>query len=153
MSFHSSIFNVFLFAVISTLFFSGAALSDSPNTSSMPQRQNTPDSLIQPNIQTLRGKLIYEDIPPVMSLRAYRREKFFLISNSGSTHHLVLRPSKAVDYKQLQSFHNQQVEITALYVQGTRPSAEIACPVDSDGQCLPQGEGYQVLSIKASPMP
>ncbi|PMB15548.1 thermonuclease family protein [Fischerella thermalis] len=35
----------------------------------------------QSKIHTLRGKLIYEEIPPVKSPRAYRGDEFFLITN------------------------------------------------------------------------
>ncbi|MBE9205092.1 hypothetical protein IQ244_00775 [Nostoc sp. LEGE 06077] len=102
----------------------------------------------QSQISTFRGKLIYEEIPPVMSLRAYQGEEFFLITDTSNQNRLILRPSLQVSHTNLQSFHNQQVEITAKYVQGTRPNlAETACPLDVEGQCLRQGEGYQVLSI------
>ncbi|BAY16978.1 hypothetical protein NIES21_28120 [Anabaenopsis circularis NIES-21] len=102
----------------------------------------------QSQISTFRGKLIYEEIPPVMSLRAYQGEEFFLISDTSNHNRLILRPSLQVSHTKLQSFHNQQVEITTKYVEGTRPNlAETACPLDADGQCLLQGEGYQVLSI------
>ncbi|AFY44822.1 hypothetical protein [Nostoc sp. PCC 7107] len=102
----------------------------------------------QSQISTFRGKLIYEAIPPVMSLRAYQGEEFFLITDTSKQNRLILRPSLQVSHTKLQSFHHQQVEITAKYVQGTRPNlAETACPLDADGQCMTQGEGYQVLSI------
>ncbi|MBD2498255.1 hypothetical protein [Nostoc sp. FACHB-280] len=102
----------------------------------------------QSKISRFRGKLIYEEIPPVMSVRAYLGEEFFLITNTSNKTKLVLRPSNQVSHKTLQLLHNQQVEITARYVPGTRPKVtEAACPLDADGECLPQGEGYQVLSI------
>ncbi|RUR76192.1 thermonuclease family protein [Chlorogloeopsis fritschii PCC 9212] len=104
----------------------------------------------QSKTHTLRGKLIYEEIPPVRSSRAYRGDEFFLITNLPNQSRLVLRPSRKVSRAQLQSFHNQQVEITTVYVEATRPSSnQVACPVDTDGQCMPQGNGYQVLSIVA----
>ncbi|BCL39714.1 thermonuclease family protein [Nostoc sp. MS1] len=97
---------------------------------------------------TLRGKLIYEQIPAVMSARAYRGEEFFLLANTANQSRLVLRPSNQVSRTQLQSFHNQIVEMTVVYVEGTRPTlAQSACPIDVDGQCMSQGAGYQVLSI------
>jgi endonuclease YncB( thermonuclease family) len=96
---------------------------------------------------SLRGKLIYEEVPAVMSPEAYKGEEFFLITNGSKK---VLRPSEQVTRTQLQSFQNQQVEIKAVYVEGTRPSphGNNACPVDINGQCIPQGRGYQVLHIK-----
>ncbi|BCL40110.1 thermonuclease family protein [Nostoc sp. MS1] len=97
---------------------------------------------------TLRGKLIYEQISAVMSARAYRGEEFFLLANTTNQSRLVLRPSNQVSRTQLQSFQNQIVEMTVVYVEGTRPKLEErACPIDVDGQCMPQGAGYQVLSI------
>ncbi|MBD2451330.1 thermonuclease family protein [Nostoc sp. FACHB-152] len=97
---------------------------------------------------TWRGKLIYEQIPPVMSVRAYRGEEFFLITNNPNQSRLVLRPSVQVSRDKLRSLHNQQVEITAEYIAGTRPTlAQTACPLEADGQCMRQGDGYQVLSI------
>ncbi|MBD2336181.1 thermonuclease family protein [Calothrix sp. FACHB-156] len=111
------------------------------------QQLNNP--MTQTKIFSRRGKLIYEEIPPVMSVRAYLGEEFFLISNTSNQSRLVLRPSVQVSRDQLLSFQNQEVEITAEYVEGTRPSPnQIACPLDADGQCMPQGAGYQVLSIK-----
>ncbi|MBD2298068.1 hypothetical protein [Nostoc sp. FACHB-190] len=102
----------------------------------------------QSQISTFRGKLVYEEIPPFMSVRAYLGEEFFLITDTSNHTKLVLRPSEEVSHNTLQSLHNQQVEITAKYVLGTRPKVtEAACPLDADGECLPQGEGYQVLSI------
>ncbi len=105
-------------------------------------------SMNESKISTWRGKLIYEEILPVRSTRSYQGNEFFLITNSPKQSKLVLRPSVQVSHSQLQSFHNQQVEITAVYVAGTRPSPkESACPIEFNGQCMPQGEGYQVLSI------
>ncbi|NJL62357.1 MAG: hypothetical protein HC903_11625 [Methylacidiphilales bacterium] len=44
--------------------------------------------------------------------------------------------------------HNQQVKITAIYFAGTRPSSsQVNCPLDFNGACVSQGEGYQVLSV------
>ncbi len=109
--------------------------------------QQSSDSTNKPKTYSWRGKLIYEKISPGKSPRAYQGDEFFLIANPDSSR-LVLRSSKAVSHAQLQALHNQQVEITAVYVEGTRPSPnEVACPVDTNGQCMPQGDGYQVLSI------
>lgn len=110
--------------------------------------QKSNNNAVNSKIHSLRGKLIYEEIPPVMSSRAYLGEEFFLITN-GSKKPLVLRPSPQVSHAKLQSLHNQEVEIKARYVEGTRPSpqGDSACPLDVDGQCLAQGQGYQVLSI------
>jgi hypothetical protein len=106
-------------------------------------------------ITTLRGKLIFKEIPPVMSMEAYNGEEFFLIPNSANQqvnknkNPIVLRPSAKVSETQLKNFQNQRVEIKAEYTQGTRPSASTTpCPVDINGQCLPQGAGYHVFSIK-----
>ncbi|MBD2681210.1 MULTISPECIES: thermonuclease family protein [Nostoc] len=97
---------------------------------------------------TLRGKLVYETIPQIMSSRAYEGNEFFLITNSPKQNRLVLRPSVQVSHSQLRSLNNKEVEITAVYVAGSRPSpTKTACPIEFNGQCMPQGEGYQVLSI------
>ncbi|BDA74478.1 hypothetical protein RIVM261_044800 [Rivularia sp. IAM M-261] len=104
----------------------------------------------QSKVYSLRGKLIYKEIPPVMSQEAYLGEEFFLITESRSGSKMILRPSEQVSRTQLQSFHNRQVEIKAVYVEGTRPSqGSSACPIDINGQCLSQGAGYRVLSIKS----
>jgi endonuclease YncB( thermonuclease family) len=109
--------------------------------------QQSSNSVNKPKIYSWRGKLIYEKISPAKSPRAYQGDEFFLIANPDSSR-FVLRPSKTVSHAQLQSFHNQQVEITAVHVEGTRPSPnKVACPVDTNGQCMPQSDGYQVLSI------
>lgn len=111
--------------------------------------QQSNNAMNQPKILSWRGKLIYEEIPPVMSVRAYLGEEFFLISHTPNQSRLVLRPSVQVSRDQLRSLQNQEVEITAEYVAGTRPSPnQVACPLDADGQCMAQGAGYQVLSIK-----
>jgi endonuclease YncB( thermonuclease family) len=105
----------------------------------------------QSKVNSLQGKLMYEEIPSVMSTRAYRGNEFFLVTNSPKQSRLVLLPSAQVSRTQLQALHNQQVEITAVYIEGTRPSsANVACPIGADGQCMPQGNGYQVLSILKS---
>ncbi len=102
----------------------------------------------KPTIKTFQGRLIYENIPPVMSVESYRGEEFFLITNSKDQNRLVLRHSEQVSHAQLQSFHNKQVSITAIYFKGTRPSSsQVNCPLDFDGACMSQGEGYQVLSV------
>ncbi|MBF2062854.1 MAG: thermonuclease family protein [Calothrix sp. C42_A2020_038] len=103
----------------------------------------------QSKIHSLRGKLIYEEIPPVRSVRAYQGEEFFLMTNSGSEKRLVLRPSQRISRVVLQAFHNQLVEIKAVHTEGTRPSPQTnsACPRDINGLCKPQGYGYQVLYI------
>ncbi|MBD2200949.1 hypothetical protein H6G33_22415 [Calothrix sp. FACHB-1219] len=107
------------------------------------------ENLMTSKIETFRGKLIYEEIPPVMSVQAYLGEEFFLITNSQSKNPLVLRPTEKISRDQLQSLHQQLVEITAIYHAGNRPASnEVACPLDADGQCILQGAGYQVLSIK-----
>ncbi|BAY12924.1 hypothetical protein [Calothrix sp. NIES-2098] len=111
--------------------------------------QTASENLMISKIQTFRGKLIYEKIPPVMSVQAYLGEEFFLITNLKPSSRLVLRPSEKVSYEKLQSLHQQEVEIRAVYVEGTRPASnEAACPLDSNGQCIHQGAGYKVLSIK-----
>lgn len=121
------------------------------NTTKSPQsaeNQTSSNNSRKAKIQTLRGKLIYEEIPPVRSVRSYQGEEFFLIKNRNNIKRLVLRPSKQVPASKLKSFHNQQVEIKVVYQRGIRPSPnEVACPLDINGQCMPQGEGYQVLSI------
>jgi hypothetical protein len=110
--------------------------------------QTSADSFARLETQTWQGRLIYEEIPPVMSVRAYMGSEFFLIANSPQQNRLVLLPSARVSATELRSLHNQQVEIVAVYVPGTRPSPnETACPLEADGQCMKQGEGYQVLSI------
>lgn len=110
--------------------------------------QQSNSGVNQSKTLTLRGKLIYEPIPPVRSARAYQGEEFFLMANTTNQSRLVLRPSVQIPQDKLQSFQNQMVEITVVYVEGTRPKlAESACPVAPDGQCLPQGAGFQVLSI------
>jgi endonuclease YncB( thermonuclease family) len=102
----------------------------------------------QSKVYSFQGKLIYEEISSVMSTRAYRGNEFFLVTNSPKQSRLVLLPSKQISHTQLQALHNQQVEITAVYFEGTRPSSSnVACPIGADGQCMTQGNGYQVLSI------
>lgn len=104
----------------------------------------------QSKLYSLRGKLIYKEIPAIMSQEAYLGEEFFLITDSRSGSKKVLRPSEQVSRTQLQSFHNRQVEIKVMFVEGSRPPQESsACPVDINGQCLSQGAGYRVLSIKS----
>jgi hypothetical protein len=103
-----------------------------------------------PKIETKRGKLIYKEIPPTRTVTAYQGSEFLLVTNPQSPRGLMLRTSEKVNRDRLKSFHNQQVEITAIYSPGTRPSGlESACPLDADGQCMIQGEGYRVLSIRA----
>ena len=109
---------------------------------------NSPDSA-KLKTQKMRGKLIYQEIPPTSSVRAYRGEEFFLISNSKNQTQLVLFPSEKISRDKLKSFHNQDVEITAIYQKGTRPhAAKVACPIDNNGQCMIQSLGDQVLFIK-----
>lgn len=104
----------------------------------------------QSKVYSLRGKLVYKEIPPVMSQEAYLGEEFFLITDSRSGNKMVLRPSEQVSRTMLESFHNRQVEIKAVFVEGSRPSKNSgACPVDINGECMVQGRGYQVLSIKS----
>ncbi|MGK7874619.1 MAG: hypothetical protein AB4426_15330 [Xenococcaceae cyanobacterium] len=138
-------------SVVGILFiWSCAPSSDSTNISPTLKPTTIADNLIESEIKTLRGKLIYEEIPPVRSVRAYGGDEFFLITNPEGPRRLVLRPSEKVSRTELQSFHNQQVEVTAVYLEGYRPSPENPCPIDLDGQCLRQGDGYQVLSITQS---
>ncbi|BAZ39002.1 nuclease [Calothrix sp. NIES-4101] len=118
------------------------------------QESNSNSNLHNSQIKTLQGKLIYEEIPPTRSVRAYRGEEFFLITNSSNPTRLLLRPSGKINRDHLKFWHNQSVEITTIYAEGTRPSsAKTPCPIDSNGQCLPQGDGYQVLSIKGLSSP
>lgn len=99
-------------------------------------------------IQTIRGKLIYEELPRGRSVRAYKGEEFYLITNTKKSDKLVLKPSKQVSDSQLKIFENQDVEITAIYKKGSRPDVtKVACPLGKDRQCMIQGEGYEVLSI------
>jgi endonuclease YncB( thermonuclease family) len=113
-------------------------------------QQSNSDNRIQPKKQILRGKLVYQEIPALRSTQAYQGEEFILITNSSNANRFVLRPSTQVSRTRLQSFNNQQVEIKAVYIQGTRPSTnQTACPIEADGQCMRQGGGYQVLSIEA----
>ncbi|MBD2354390.1 hypothetical protein H6G41_07070 [Tolypothrix sp. FACHB-123] len=123
-----------------------SCITKSSVTSNLP---TSTANLITSKIETFRGKLIYKEIPPVMSVQAYLGEEFFLITNSQPVSRLVLRPTEKVSREKLQSLHEQAVEITAVYHAGTRPvSNEVTCPLDADRQCMLQGAGYQVLSIK-----
>lgn len=104
----------------------------------------------QSKVYSLGGRLIYKEVPAVMSQEAYLGEEFFLITDSRSSNKMVLRPSEQVSRTMLESFHNRQVEIQAVFVEGSRPSSySSACPVDINGECMVQGRGYQVLSIKS----
>jgi endonuclease YncB( thermonuclease family) len=104
---------------------------------------------VNPKQEVLRGKLVYQKISHVMSMSAYRGEEYILITDSSKLNRLVLRPSSKVSANKLKLFNNQQVEIKAVYIQGNRPSTnQTACPLEADGQCMRQGEGYQVLSIE-----
>lgn len=134
-------------------------MSQELNNNHNQNHQNHSNKIKKQKIVTLRGKLIFKEIPPVMSVEAYKREEFFLIPNSSNQisskktpsnkKQLVLRPSTQVSETQLKNFQNQIVEIKAEYTEGKRPSASTtACPVDINGQCMPQGAGYRVLSIK-----
>jgi hypothetical protein len=113
-----------------------------------PNAQSTSDNINKPSKQTWQGRLIYEEIPPVRSERAYQGAEFFLILNSSDRKRLVLLPSTQISSEKLRSFRDRLVQIEAVYVPGSRPSpSEFACPLEADGQCMKQGEGYQVLSI------
>ncbi|BAY63744.1 hypothetical protein NIES22_38330 [Calothrix brevissima NIES-22] len=138
----AAIFSSFLMRIETA----NSCITKSSVTSNLP---TSTENLMTSKIETFRGKLIYEKIPPVMSVQAYLGEEFFLMTNSQSKNRLVLRPTEKVSREQLQSLHGQLVEITAIYQAGTRPaSSEVACPLDADGQCMLQGAGYRVLSIK-----
>jgi hypothetical protein len=134
-------------------------MSQELNNNHNQNNQNHSNKIKKQKIVTLRGKLIFKEIPPVMSVEAYKGEEFFLIPNSSNQissnktpsnkKQLVLRSSAQVSETQLKNFQNQMVEIKAEYTEGKRPSASTtACPVDINGQCMPQGAGYRVLSIK-----
>lgn len=113
-----------------------------------PNAQSNSDNISKARKQTWQGRLIYEEIPPVRSERAYQGAEFFLVPNSPQQKRLVLLPSADVSSEKLRSFHNQMVRVEAVYVPGSRPSpSEVACPLDPDRQCMKRGEGYQVLSI------
>jgi hypothetical protein len=97
---------------------------------------------------SLTGKLIYEEVHQTMSVRAYQGAEFFLITNNPQQEKLVLIPSATITRDRLQGLRDRQVEIKAVYLEGTIPSPQtVACPLDANGQCMRQGNGYQVLSI------
>ncbi|AFY52945.1 hypothetical protein Riv7116_0341 [Rivularia sp. PCC 7116] len=105
--------------------------------------------------QKIQGKLIYEELPRRRSVRAYKGEEFFIITDTKKQDKLVLYPSEKVSHTSLKSFHNQDVEITAIYKEGNRPDVStVACPVEFDNnglrQCMIQGQGYEVLSVVAN---
>lgn len=147
-TFKNKLVIITLFSCISIL--SCTTKKNTYNYSQAPQQSNlketNSDNSTKLNTQQIQGKLIYEKIPPIKSIRAYTGEEFFLMTNSKNKKKLVLLSSEKVSL--LQSFHNQEVEITAIYKKGTRPDGlKSSCPLDSDGQCMIQGQGYQVLSI------
>ncbi len=112
-------------------------------------QQTNSDPSTKFKIHNIQGKLIYEQIPPGKSVRAYKGEDFLIMTNSKNQTKLVLLPSKQVSHSQLKSFHNQDVEITAIYQEGTRPDISKApCVLDNDRQCMIQNRGYEVLSVK-----
>jgi hypothetical protein len=122
--------------------------TNNANACNPPNAQNNSDNISKARKEIWQGKLIYEEIPPVRSQRAYRGAEFFLIVDSVDRKRLVLLPSTEVSSEKLRSFRDRLVRIEAVYVPGSRPSPnEVACPLDADGQCIKQGEGYQVLSI------
>jgi hypothetical protein len=124
-----------------------------PSKFTVPNSQNTTiNNSMTSKIQTFQGLLTYQPLPPGRSVRGYKGEEFFLTTNSVEKQTIVLRPSEKVAAEDLESFHNQQVKITAVYFAGTRPPVDkVACPLDLDRRCMVQGEGYRVLSI--APLP
>lgn len=116
------------------------------------QNQQPRKTDLQTGLITLRGKLFFTEIPPTRSIAAYTGAEFSLEVDSAypqQSNKLVLLPSQSISREILQGFHNQTVEIQAQYNPGTRPDVNIvACPIDINGECLPQGQGYEVWEIK-----
>ncbi|NES83940.1 MAG: hypothetical protein F6K10_22400 [Moorea sp. SIO2B7] len=141
---------ILIYCIILSLFcWSCHQTQENINLSNNSNNQEISDELIKTQkIETFEGKLLYKEITPVRSVRYYQGHEFFLITNPESLRGLILIPSEKVSHSQLVLFHNKEVKITAVYVTGTRPSPEKnPCTLDIDGQCLPQGDGYLLLSI------
>ncbi|MDJ0797863.1 MAG: hypothetical protein QNJ51_13785 [Calothrix sp. MO_167.B12] len=137
------------FTIVTTSTITGCN-QDIPNSSVKANLKVPSQNLTEFKVETKRGKLIYKKIPPIKSTRAYQGNEFYLVTTPQNPRGLVLHPSEKVDREQLKTFHNQQVEITTVYVAGTRPSgSKNSCPLDVDGRCMVQGEGYRVISIQA----
>jgi biopolymer transport protein ExbD len=110
--------------------------------------QNQSESIPIQTIK-LKGKLIYKKLPVNKSVESYTGEQFFLITYEKKPRKLVLRSSEKVTYEKLQKFINKSVEIKAIYTEGKRPDVNLVpCPMDMNGQCMLQGEGYEVLAVK-----
>lgn len=152
-AFQKTLVFIYLFSIVSIL-----SCTKSENTGNVVKvsketeiQQKIDDDSSKLKIEKIQGKLIYEELPRRRSVRAYKGEEFFLIPNTTKQDKLVLYPSEKVSHSLLASFHNQDVDITAIYKLGTRAdSTKVACPLDDSRQCMIQGQGYQVLSIKAN---
>lgn len=95
---------------------------------------------------TIRGILVYKELPRTKSVEAYLGEEFFLQVNDGTE--LVLWPSETVSRDELLSLAGKEVEIMVEWVEGKVPKdLRGSYPVDFYGNPLPRGEGYRVLFI------
>lgn len=102
--------------------------------------------IAEEDYDTIRGILVYRELPRTRSVEAYLGEEFFLQLNDGTE--LVLWPSDTVKRDELLSLAGKEVELMVEWVEGKVPQdLRGSYPVDFYGNPLPRGEGYRVVFI------
>ena len=121
------------------------APSSSPNAAAAPARASAMQPPSKPeDVTTLRGKLSFEEIPPVKSMRAYEGVEFRLKTASGEE--LPLTPG-AVTRERLIQLHGKEVTLKTRLQQPRKPSPMEQAPVGPGGEPLARPARHEVLKI------
>jgi hypothetical protein len=98
-----------------------------------------------PEPKVLRGKLRFQEIPPVKSVRAYDGVEFTLLTAEGET--LPLTPGASVPHERLRALDGKEVSLRVRLVEPPPPSPWEQAPLGPDGKAQRRTPRHEVLEV------
>jgi len=104
------------------------------------------ESVATPAADVMReGTVVFEEIPPTKSVRAYTGAELFLDTGG---ERITLRPTEAVSRERLIALAGRDVRVRVVWTKGHPPARGASAPLGMDGEPLPQGAGWRVLAVE-----
>jgi serine/threonine protein phosphatase PrpC len=114
-----------------------------PRTTAM--TSSSPPSPAAPEPKVLRGKLRFQEIPPVKSVQAYDGVEFTLLTPEGES--LPLAPGASVPRERLRALDGKEVSLRVRLVEPPPPSPWEQAPMGPDGKAQRRTPRHEVLEV------
>jgi hypothetical protein len=98
-----------------------------------------------PEPKVLRGKLRFQEIPPVKSVQAYEGVEFTLLTPEGAS--VPLAPGASVPRERLRALDGKEVSLRVRLVEPPPPSPWEQAPMGPDGKAQRRTPRHEVLEV------